>query len=199
VLEPTARGWDTVLPRPAQTGIDNFFDNLLFPIRFVNHLLQGEIDPAAVTLSRFCVNTTLGVGGLFDPASKMDLPAFRADFGQTLGKWGVPAGPYLVWPLWGSSNVRDTTGLLVDGYLGIQTFFLDLPILLGSTAVNAVNRRSLNLDTVERVREASLDLYSAARNAYGQQRAEMILGVEGARAERDADLYFPDEFDEELP
>jgi len=196
-LEPVARGYDKVVPHRAQTSIGNFYDNLLFPIRFVNDLLQGEVDPAAVTLVRFAVNTTVGVGGLFDPATDIDLPAHRADFGQTLGKWGAPPGPYLVWPVWGSSNVRDTVGILVDAYFGIQTFFVDLPILIGSTAVNAVNRRALALETVSDVRDASFDLYSAARNAYNQQRDEMIKGEERARAERDADLYFFEDLEEE--
>lgn len=196
-LEPVARGYDKVVPNRAQTSIGNFFDNLLFPIRFINDLLQGEIDPAAVTLVRFSVNTTVGVGGLFDPATDIDLPMHRADFGQTLGKWGVPSGPYLVWPVWGSSNVRDTVGILVDAYFGIQTFFIDLPILIGSTAVNAVNRRALNLETVRDVRDASFDLYAAARNAYNQQREDMIKGEEQARADRDAELYFFEDLEEE--
>lgn len=199
VLEPTARGWDFVLPHPVQRGIGNFYDNLLFPIHFVNNLLQGELDPAAISLTRFAVNTTIGIAGVFDPATALDLPIQRADFGQTLGRWGTPPGPYLVWPVWGSSNVRDTVGLLVDAYLGVATFFVDVPILLGSTALNAINTRSLNLETVEGARDASLDLYVASRNAYNQQRLEAVEGVEAARAQRDADLYYFDdeEFEEE--
>ena len=197
VLEPVAQGWDFVLPHPVQRGVGNFYDNLLFPIHFINNLLQGDADPAAITLTRFAVNTTIGLGGLFDPASALGLPQQRADFGQTLGKWGVPAGPYLVWPFWGSSNIRDTTGLLVDSYFGISTFFVDFPILLGSTMINSINNRALNLENVAGVREASLDLYIAARDAYNQARLEDIEGVEGARAIRDEDLYFFDtDFDQ---
>lgn len=201
LLEPTARAWDFVMPHVVQRSISNFFNNLLFPIHFFNNLLQGDIDPAAITITRFAVNTTVGVAGLFDPATDLDLPIQRADFGQTLGKWGTPPGPYLVWPIWGSSNVRDTVGLLVDAYFGVQTFFVDLPILVGSTAVNALNTRSMNLETVQGVRDASFDLYVAARNAYNQQRLEDIKGVDAARAERDADLYFfEDDFEEvEVP
>ncbi len=119
----------------------------------------------------------------------------RADFGQTLGRWGTPPGPYLVWPFWGSSNIRDTAGLLVDSYFGVSTFFVDFPILLGSTAINAINSRSLNIESVEGVRDASFDLYIAARDAYEQQRLEAVKGPEAARAIRDEDLYF---FDEEF-
>lgn len=197
VLEPTARGWDFVMPHIVQRSISNFFDNLLFPIHFANNLLQGEVDRSAICVTRFAVNTTVGLGGIFDPATDLEMPIQRADFGQTLGRWGTPPGPYLVWPIWGSSNVRDTAGLLVDAYFGVQTFFVDLPILVGSTAVNALNRRSMNLEAVEGVRGASFDLYVAARNAYSQQRLEDIKGVEAARVERDADLYFfEDDFEE---
>ena len=90
VLQPVASTWDFIAPKPIEYAIENFYDNLLFPVRFVNLLLQGELDPAALALSRFCVNTTLGIGGIFDAASFLDLERQRADFGQTLGKWGVP-------------------------------------------------------------------------------------------------------------
>ncbi|MEO2167112.1 MAG: VacJ family lipoprotein [bacterium] len=195
VLEPVAQGWNFVSPRPVQRAIENFYDNLLFPIRFVNLLLQGNLDPAALTLSRFCVNTTLGIGGLFDAASVLDLERQQADFGQTLGIWGVPAGPYLVLPLWGPSNPRDTAGLFVDAYLGVATFFVDWPILLGSVVAENLNRRALLLEDVENLKEASFDLYVAARDAYGQLRTERILGVDAADARQD-DLYYFDDFDD---
>lgn len=199
-LEPAARGWDYVVPDPVQTSIGHFFENLLFPIRFANDLLQAEIDPAVFTLSRFVVNTTVGVAGFFDPASTMELPGHRANFGQTLGKWGVPAGPYLVLPLLGSSDIRDTTGLIVDGYLGVATFFVDVPILIGSAALNSVNRRALALEEVESARDASLDLYAAARDAYFQQREELVKGKEQAERDREEDLYFPgDDSEEDAP
>lgn len=198
-IEPIARGWDYVTPDPVQTSLANFFENLLFPIRFANDLLQGELDPAVLTLSRFCVNTTVGFAGFFDPASTMQLPGHRANFGQTLGKWGVPPGPYLVLPLLGSSDVRDTVGLIVDGYLGVTSFFVEVPILIGSAALNSVNRRSMVLDQVDSVRGASLDLYAAARDAYFQQREELIKGEERARRDREDDLYFPEDEAEDTP
>jgi phospholipid-binding lipoprotein MlaA len=193
VLEPIAEGWNFVAPRPVQRAIDNFFDNLLFPIRFANLLLQGNLDPAALTLSRFCVNTTLGLGGLFDVANELDLKRHQADFGQTLGIWGVPPGPYLVLPVWGPSNPRDAAGLFIDGYLGAATFFLDWPVLLGSVVAQNLNRRTLALKDVENLKEASLDLYVAVRDAYGQLRTERVFGAEAAQLERAEDLYFFDE------
>lgn len=197
VLQPVASTWDFIAPTPIERGIENFYNNLLFPVRFVNLLLQGELDPAALALSRFCVNTTLGIGGIFDAATFLDLERQRADFGQTLGKWGVPPGPYMVLPLWGPSNPRDSVGLLVDGYLGITTFFLDWPILIGSVVADTINRRALLLGQVEDLKDASFDLYTAARDGYGQQRKERILGAEEAGRQRDEDLYFMDDFDEE--
>ena len=197
VLQPVASTWDFIAPKPIEYAIENFYDNLLFPVRFVNLLLQGELDPAALALSRFCVNTTLGIGGIFDAASFLDLERQRADFGQTLGKWGVPPGPYLVLPLWGPSNPRDSVGLLVDGYLGITTFFIDWPILIGSVVADTINRRALLLGQVEDLKDASFDLYIAARDAYGQQRQERILGADEAGRQRDEELYFFDDFDEE--
>jgi phospholipid-binding lipoprotein MlaA len=196
VLKPVAQTWDFVAPTAVERAIDNFYRNLLFPVRFVNLLLQGELDPAALSLSRFCVNTTLGIGGIFDAASFLDLEPQSADFGQTLGKWGVPPGPYLILPLWGPSNPRDSVGLLVDGYLGVTTFFIDWPILLGSVVAETINRRALLLGQVEDIKEASFDLYVSARDAYEQQRNERILGSEEAARQRDEDLYFIDDFDD---
>jgi len=198
VLKPVATGWDFVLPSPVQRSIDNFFDNLQFPVRFVNNLLQGEIDPAAVTLCRFAVNTTVGIGGLFDWASDMGLPKHRADFGQTLGKWGVPAGPYIVWPVFGSSNPRDTVGLVADSYLDIATLFGDVWTLAAARVVQTVNTRSLLLEEVDGAREASLDFYISVRNAYFQRRARLIEGVAASEQRIDDDLYFFDYSDEEI-
>ncbi|MEW6272467.1 MAG: VacJ family lipoprotein [Thermodesulfobacteriota bacterium] len=198
VLKPVATGWDFVLPRPVQRGVDNFFDNLKFPVRFVNDLLQGELDPAAITLSRFAVNTTVGIGGIFDWASDMGLPKHSSDFGQTLGRWGVPPGPYIVWPVFGSSNPRDTVGLVADSYLDIATLFGDLWTLAGARVVQTVNTRSLLLDDVDAARAASLDFYIAVRSAYTQRRQRLIGGESETERGTDDELYFPDYSDEEV-
>ena len=189
-VEPAARGWDFVLPHVVQRSISNLFKNTLFPVHFANNLLQGEVDPAAISLTRFAVNTTIGLGGLFDPASELGLPIQRADFGQTLGKWGVPPGPYLVWPVWGSSSTRDSVGLAVDAYLGVRTLFLSFETIAAWVATDAVNERALRLETIDGARDAALDLYVAARDAYVQRRLEAVKGVEAARRERDEELYF---------
>ncbi len=198
VLRPVAKGWDTVAPRPVQRSVDNFFDNLRSPVRFVNNLLQGQIDPAAVTLCRFVVNTTAGIGGLIDWASDMGLPRQPADFGQTLGKWGVPAGPYIVWPVLGSSNPRDTVGLVADSYMDIATLFGDFFTLAGARVAQTVNTRSLLLEEIDNAREASLDFYISVRNAYFQRRARLIEGESATELPSEDELYFPEDSEEEV-
>ncbi len=189
-LEPVARGWSWLVPHSLRTGIVNFYENLLFPVRLVNTTLQGRFKDTAIETGRFALNSTIGLGGALDPAARLGLAAKRADFGQTLGRWGTPAGPYLVWPVWGPSSVRDTFGVLIDGYLGVTTFFVDVPILVGSTGLNALNRRSMHLEDVETARGASLDLYAAARDAWEREREDAILGPDEARAAREEELYF---------
>lgn len=196
VIKPAAIGWDTVLPRQAQVGIDNFFDNLKFPARFANYLLQGELDPAVVSLCRFAVNTTAGLGGFIDWGTGMGLPQHAADFGQTLGRWGVPPGPYIVWPVFGSSNPRDTVGIVADSYLDVSSLFGDLATLAAARVVQTVNTRSLLLDEVDAAREASFDFYIAVRTAYFERRQRLIRGL--SDRERDDDLYFPDYSDQEV-
>lgn len=196
VLKPVATGWDAVLPRVVQRSVDNVFDNLKFPVRFVNNLLQGEVDPAAVVLCRFVVNSTAGLGGMIDWATDMGLPKHSADFGQTLGRWGVPPGPYIVWPVFGSSNPRDTAGLAADSALDIASLFGDVYTLAAARVVQTVNTRSLLLEEVDSAREASFDFYIAVRTAYFERRQRLIEGL--SDRERDDDLYFPDYSDQEV-
>lgn len=198
LLKPAATGWDYVLPRPVERGVANFFDNLRFPIRFVNELLQGSIDPAAITLCRFVVNTTAGVAGFVDVAASLDLPAQEGDFGQTLGRWGVPGGPYIVWPVFGSSNPRDSVGLAADSYLSIYTFFVSFYYLAGGRVIDTVNGRALVLDEVSSARDASFDFYAAVRSAYEQRRAVLIRGTAARAPEEEEELYFPDYSGQEL-
>ena len=110
VLEPVAHGYRAVTNEPIREGVGNFADNLNEPLTFVNHILQFQIPDAGATFGRFLVNTTVGIGGIFDPASTMGMQRTKEDFGQTLGKWGVQPGPYLVLPFLGSTNPRDLFG-----------------------------------------------------------------------------------------
>ena len=123
LLEPVATGWDVVVPDPAQRGIANFFANAAAPRRIANDLLQGKLDKAGDDFGRFAINTTFGVLGLFDPAGAEGIAPGDEDFGQTLGVWGTPAGPYLVLPLLGPSSPRDAAGLAADIALCARVLF----------------------------------------------------------------------------
>ena len=174
VLEPVARVWHRAVPDPVETSIANFFSNLRFPVVMTNNLLQGKLKPAAIDLSRFMVNTTFGVAGFFDPATGWGLVRHNEDFGQTLGVWGLGPGPYLVLPLLGPSNVRDTGGLAVDYVLSVYPWAVNSWVLLPIGAVSAVNTRAQILQEVEDAKQASLDYYIFVRNAYYQRRVALV-------------------------
>ncbi len=114
VLLPLVRGYQFITPEPARQGVTNFFNNLFEIRNFANNLLQGKIEGCVNSVFRFAFNSTLGLGGLLDPATDMGYPEWREDFGQTLGVWGVGPGPYFVLPILGPSTLRDTGGLVVD-------------------------------------------------------------------------------------
>lgn len=189
ILEPVATGWDFVMPDPVERAITRFFHNASFPVRFANDLLQWKPLAAAHDVGRFALNTTAGIGGLFDPASDVGLLDSDEDFGQTLGVWGVPPGPYLVLPLLGPSNPRDTGGLVVDSATLVYPYFLPFYVNIASTAVGIVNRRSRLLETIREERAAAFDFYVAVRNAYVQRRENQIADRQPKSEESDDDLY----------
>ncbi len=145
VMLPVVRGYRYVTPQPVRTGISNFFSNLGEVTTLLNSLAQLKGQRAANASARFLFNTILGVGGLWDPATRMGLPQQSEDFGQTLGYWGVPQGPYLILPALGPSNLRDTTGGVADFAVERQVEFLQYSETtggeLGLTALRAVNAR----------------------------------------------------------
>ena len=192
VLEPVAKGYDFVTPDELQRCIRNFFWNLKVPIQSVNGLLQGKPVQGASDVGRFTVNTTLGLAGFLDPATYFGLERHDEDFGQTLGVWGVPNGPYLVIPLLGPSTVRDAGGLAVDSFMAPGWYYLDAAVTVGSRVFETINTRSMYVDEIEHAREASVDFYSFVRNAY-QQRRESLLRDRGETTESDDSLYYPDE------
>lgn len=176
ILRPVTDGYIWLLPRELRESFGNFFYNLSMPIRLLNTLLQGEFRASGVVLQRFLVNSTLGVYGLVDVAFlEFDLKPERADFGQTLGKWGLGEGIYLCWPLFGPSSVRDSFGLVVDAYTHPipyfhQNYYLDLAYY----TTNKLNTLSLNPDLYEDLKRFSLDPYIAARQAYYDYRKTFI-------------------------
>jgi phospholipid-binding lipoprotein MlaA len=198
-MEPVATGWDFLMPIRVQLCIHNFFTHLTLPVRFANDVLQLKLVKAFDDTGRFVVNSVVGVGGLFDPASHLaGIPRHDEDFGQTLGRWGVPPGPYLVLPLLGPSNPRDGVGLAVDSLGAVQTFFFSFPILASAAAVNAVNDRSLTLEEVRAERESAFDFYAAVRTGYSQFRENLVRDreVKPGSASADEDLYDLDDEEE---
>ena len=177
VLDPVTRGYRWVVPEPVRNSVSRFFDNAYFPTRFVASLGQAEGRLAAEELARFAINTTVGIGGLFDPALWLGLEPSEEDIGQMLGAWGVPGGPYIVLPLLGPSNPRDLAGSAVE------TLFLDPLGAVGGTAVSVASGiGSLNSlaenqegdEQLDALREAALDYYIAARDAYLDQREQQV-------------------------
>ena len=171
VLRPVAVGYSRALPAQLRTGVHNFFSNLLYPVTIANAFLQGKFRQSGRDGARFLLNTTVGLGGLFDPASRVGLTENDEDFGQTLAVWGVGNGPYLVIPILGPSTLRNTAGDVVDTPL---TPFLnitdgDLGWRLGTWAIYQVDGRSGFLDADTQIFEA-YDPYIFVRDAYLQNR-----------------------------
>jgi phospholipid-binding lipoprotein MlaA len=156
--------------------VRDFFSNVTFPIRFVNCLLQANFNGATIELSRFTVNTLLGLGGLFDPASSQEMKLVKqdADFGQTLGVYGVGQGIFLTWPVFGPSTPRDTVGLAGDWVVNPMTYLSPwyLPYFLKS--YDRVNEVSLRIGDYEALKEAAIDPYLALRDAYLQYRQKKV-------------------------
>ena len=194
VLKPVARVYNFIVPNLVQIGISNFFYNVRATPRFVNNILQGKVKGAGIEVGRFLVNTTVGVAGFIDVAQHLDLNTPEEDTGQTLGFYGVNPGPYLVVPLMQPFTVRDLAGYVGDIFLN-PINWLVLPIIevssipsviphenrltssliqISGRITEIVNDRSLNLEKYQGVEEATLDLYSAVRNAYLQKRARAI-------------------------
>jgi phospholipid-binding lipoprotein MlaA len=175
ILKPVATAWDFVLPDPVQKGIHNAFDNLAVVRRVVNNALQLKFAGAAKEVARFGINSTIGVAGLFDIAKEgFGIEQSDEDTGQTFGVWGMRPGPYLVLPFLPPLTIRDGVGYAFDMAMTPYIYFVPWYATFGGTATNIVNERSLNLDRYERVAEATVDLYSAVRNAYLQRRAAAI-------------------------
>jgi phospholipid-binding lipoprotein MlaA len=175
VLEPVARAYRFVTPEAARRSVANFLANLRSPVIFANDALQGERERAGITLGRFMINTTLGVAGLFDPATAFGYPRHEEDLGQTLGVWGVASGPYLMLPLLGPSNGRDTVGKVGDYLINPLNYCcLNQDERLGLFGVTAISEREANIELIDDLRANSIDLYATIRTIYTQKRAADI-------------------------
>jgi len=175
VLKPVAKAYTWIVPEPFQVLIENGFDNISFVPRMVNSLLQGKWGGATRELSRFMINSTAGIGGLFDAAKYWGIEKSREDFGQTLGVWGVSPGPYLVVPFLPPMTVRDGIGRGVDSFMNplsyvVPFLWIGISLKLGEI----VNDRALNLDLFQGFEESVVDLYSAVRHGYLRRREQLI-------------------------
>lgn len=176
VLKPTKNVYSFMLPDDIRLSLGNAFSNLAAPIRFLNNVLQGKFEDAGIVMSRFLINSTLGVFGFGDPAYiDFDLEPRRADFGQTLGSWGIGEGIYICLPLLGPSNVRDSIGFVGDVYMHpVPYFSKGFAYDMGYLAVSRVNLMSITPDVYEELKRISLDPYVAARQAYYDYRRSII-------------------------
>jgi phospholipid-binding lipoprotein MlaA len=194
VLKPVAKGYNFVMPDLVQVGVSNIFSNLRFAPRFLNNVFQGKVKGAGIEVGRFLINSTAGLAGFFDLARKVDLVTPEEDFGQTLGFYGVKPGPYLVLPFLPPFTVRDFVGFVGDVFLNPINWLVapiievnNVPSVIarhhrltgsliqtGSRVGEVINERSRNLEKFQGVEEATLDLYTAVRNAYLQKRAQAI-------------------------
>jgi len=182
VLKPVAKGYLKVTPEPVDQGITNFFSNLNDIGVTVNDFLQFKLTQGGMDASRFLINTTVGVAGFFDVAKMIDLPKHNEDFGQTLGFWGVPSGPYLVLPFMGPSSPREAVGSIGDALLNPLTYTFVFAgggaavsaINAGAKAVDVTDTRAGLLTTEKLVDEASVDRYSFIKNSYQQRRENLV-------------------------
>lgn len=188
VARPLARAYVEVVPRPVRLGVSNFFDNLGQPLTMVNQLLQGRPGEAGQTFARFILNSTLGVGGLFDPASAAGLPRRREDFGQTLGVWGWRTSRYVELPFFGPRTVRDTFGLAGDMPLSPVRQIEDDRTRIFLQGLNLVDTRA-QLLSLDSLREDAVDDYALVRDSWMQRRAYQI---EGNRRQQDEQNGLPD-------
>jgi len=185
VLNPVSEGYAYIIHENIRIGIDNFFENIMFPVRFSNNLLQLKFKNSGEELGRFAVNTTWGVLGFMDPATeKLDMKVHKEDFGQTLGFYGIGDGFHVVLPFLGPSNLRDIVGMSADSYVSAlsTTGSSDLHYKIpnnyleqaGIKTFDVINSNSLKLGQYESLKKDALNLYPFLRDIYTQARKKQI-------------------------
>ena len=183
IFKPVAKGYRK-LPSPIRSGTSNALENISSLITIPNNILQGEFRKAGVNTGRFVVNTTVGILGIFDVATKMDFPEYeREDYGQTFGAWGIGAGCYVVLPVLGPSTVRDTFGSFVnvlggDPYYNMSVHgnnqYLDRDLYMATKITSGIDFRAKNLETIDNLEKNSMDFYASVRSLYLQDRQQKI-------------------------
>lgn len=195
VLRPIALGYRAAVPQPVRTGVHNVLTNLGTPVVFINDVLQGKPQRAADTMARLLINTTLGVGGIFDVAEKLGVPQHDSDFGMTLAVWGMPDGVYLFLPVLGPSNPRDTVGFGIDtvmdpfGWIGQGSTVEALR--WSRFGMSAIDARARVLDDLDRITGQALDPYATIRSLSRQHRQSQVDDVRNSPALRGAPKSSP--------
>lgn len=171
LLKPITTGYKHVTPAPVRSGIQNFFHNLLSPVRLVNNLLQGKIKSAGTEVEIFLINSTIGLLGFMTPAQdQFEIYTSDEDLGQTLGSYDIGDGFYLVLPFLGPSTLRDTIGIIGDSFLKPVSYIESVELAVGITAFDTVNRTSFTLGDYDILKKSALDPYQALKSVYIQNR-----------------------------
>jgi phospholipid-binding lipoprotein MlaA len=195
VMKPVAQAYSDHVPEGVQKGIHNVVQNLKEPAVAVNDALQGNVKHAWESVQRLAVNSTAGVGGIFDVAEKMGIPGHKSDFGQTLAVWGVGEGPFVELPLLGPSNARDAVGTVVDMAMNPLTYVGGAPATYAGVATgsaNVVDTRAQHLHDLDELERNSLDYYATLRSVYRQHRdAEISAAKEREQPEGRVDISVP--------
>jgi len=194
LIKPLAKGYRRALPSGARDAVRHFLDNLDEPIVFANTILQGRFRDAGVTGARFAINSTVGLAGLRDVASKNRLPQKVGDLGQTFWSWGFPEGPYLVIPILGPTNPRDGIGAGGDAYVDPFRYVVNANHYGNSTTgsrivLNGIDKRSRSIDTLDEVEKEAVDYYASFRSLFRQHREAELTGSTRPAALPSADFY----------
>ena len=184
ILKPVATAYRDIAPDFLRTRLHNVLNNLRAPVIFANDILQGEFSRGVVTFLRFMINSTIGLAGINDMATALEIEGHDEDFGQTLAVWGVEEGPFLMLPLFGPSNPRDTIGLVVDFLIDPLNMWASNTerdfVPMSRAGAVAVDLRSGNLDILDDLEKSSLDFYAAIRSLYRQRRQNAISNGQGS-------------------
>jgi phospholipid-binding lipoprotein MlaA len=194
ITRPIARTYKKVTPQVVRTGVSNFVDNLFYPVTMVNDLLQLKLKPFAQDTGRFVLNTVVGIGGLFDPATPAGLPKNEEDLGQTFGYWGAHPGPYFVIPLLGPSDVRDGIGKVGDGFMSPLSYVHNNYVRYGIYGVSLLDAR-YRLLPQDALLEEAYDPYTLLKNAYLQRRQFQVN--DGKLSDKDRQKQEQQQLDEE--
>jgi len=174
VVRPVSRGYRTVMPGPVRSGVSNALENLTEPRTFLNNIMQGDAEAAWHTFLRFTINSTVGLGGVFDVTTAGNFERRKEDFGQTLAVWGVESGPYMMLPLFGPSNGRDTAGFVVDTVTDPFSYVFGFVPAVARAGTEIVDNRSEVIEESESLENTAIDLYASVRTLYRQNREHEI-------------------------